>query len=188
MFHVKTTGRTPHQDATGSVYKRTIVKFGETVHFQHPSTTSHHMTGGRRARKSKTTWERGIFLGKTYESDTFLMGTPIGVHLARTVRRLPANDQADDELMATIQGTPWDRKIGQIGRPKREALPQAIVPPDAGAGPAPTAEDKERPEVKDPTVDKGLADGSGRIFAKDEAARRLDMDSAATDRAKRKAT
>ena len=28
MFHIKTTGRTPHQDATGSVYKGTIVKFG----------------------------------------------------------------------------------------------------------------------------------------------------------------
>ena len=107
-------------------------------------------------------------MGKTYESDSFLMGTASGVHLARTVRRLPIQDQADGDILATIQGTPWDRKIGQIGRPKREAPPQVVAPPSAAEdkkepkqqATTKTEAEEEKPEQKDVTVDAGLATGS----------------------------
>eukprot|EP00959_Pyramimonas_sp_CCMP1952_P150625 3152329-Pyramimonas_sp.AAC.1 len=87
-----------HQDATGTQYHGVILKFAEAAMFKHPMSSSGHVTGGRRNRKSKSMWEKGIFLGKTYESDEFLMGTSSGVHLVRTVRRLPEEDQSDLEL------------------------------------------------------------------------------------------
>ncbi len=55
-------------------------------------------------RKSKTTWEKGILLCKTYESDEFSRGTPFGVHLVRSVRRLPTEDQADKDIFSTFVG------------------------------------------------------------------------------------
>ena len=130
MYHIKSNGKTPHQDALGTKYKSTILKFAETAMFKHPVSSTSHMTGGRRARKSKSLWEKGIFLGKTYESDEFLMGTSLGVHLVRTIRRLPVEDQADKDLLSTIVGVPWDRKIGQIGRPKKEITVVIPVTPN----------------------------------------------------------
>ncbi len=62
----------------------------------------------------------GHFQCKTYDSDNFVMGTSLGVHLVRAIRRLPVEDQADRELLSIIVGVPWGRKIGQIGRPKKE--------------------------------------------------------------------
>eukprot|EP00959_Pyramimonas_sp_CCMP1952_P396176 8301026-Pyramimonas_sp.AAC.1 len=104
MFHIKSNGRTPHQDATGTKHHGVILKFAEAAMFKHPMSSSGHRTGGRRSRKSKPMWEKGIFLGKTYESDEFLMGTCSGVHLVRTVHRLPEEDQSDLELVAKMVG------------------------------------------------------------------------------------
>ena len=133
MYHIKTNGRTPHQDALGSKYSGTILRFAEVAMFKHPMTSTMHMSGGRRGRKSKTAWEKGDFVGKTYERDEFMMATPTGVHLIRTVRRLPEQDQTDPELMAKIVGVPWDRKVGQIGRPKGKVIVVPSTPPPAGA-------------------------------------------------------
>eukprot|EP00959_Pyramimonas_sp_CCMP1952_P248391 5192044-Pyramimonas_sp.AAC.1 len=73
MCHIKSNGRTPHRDATGTKCHGVVLKFAETAMFKHPMSSSGHMTGGRRTRKSKPMWEKGVFLGKTYESDEFLM-------------------------------------------------------------------------------------------------------------------
>ena len=51
-------------------------------------------------------FERAIFLGKTYESDEFLAGTPAWAKLVRTVGRLPRGQQADVALLQAIVG-PW---------------------------------------------------------------------------------
>jgi hypothetical protein len=58
MFCIKGTGTTPHMDAVGSKHKGVVMKFGETALFKHPASSTAHMTGGRRVRKSKTTWEK----------------------------------------------------------------------------------------------------------------------------------
>ncbi|CAK0818910.1 unnamed protein product [Prorocentrum cordatum] len=131
MFHIKSNGRTHHQDATGTKYHGVVLRFAETAMLKHPMSSSGHMTGGRRSRKSKSMWEKGIFLGKTYESDEFLMGASSGVHLVRTVRRLPEEDQCDLELVAKMVGAPWDRGIGQIGRPKGKRV---VILPTAPPG------------------------------------------------------
>ena len=152
--HVKSTGRTPHQDATGTKHNGIILKFAEAALFKHPMSASGHMTGGRRRQKSRTTWEKGVFFGKTYESDEFLMGTSGGVHLVRTVRRLPVEDQVDLELVAKMIGVPWDRGVGQIGRPKgkKVVVVPAVPKPD---GPE---DSNQRPGAPDVTVNKGIAE------------------------------
>ncbi len=121
MFHISSGGTTLHLDAVGSKHKGAVMKFGETALFKHPASSTAHASGGRRVRKSKTTWEKGIFLGKTYESDEFLMGTALGVVLVRSVRRLPTQGQADKDLFSSFVGAPWGRKVGQTGRPRKAA-------------------------------------------------------------------
>ncbi|CAK0871316.1 unnamed protein product, partial [Prorocentrum cordatum] len=159
MFHVKSNGRTPHQDATGTKYHGVILRFAEAAMFRHPMSTSGHMTGGRRSRKSKSMWEKGIFLGKTYESDEFLMGTSSGVHLVRTVRRLPEENQSDLELVAKMVGVPWDRGIGQIGRPKgKKVVVVPAVPPEEKQDEPEVEDTKQDKRVTDATIEGGIAD------------------------------
>eukprot|EP00959_Pyramimonas_sp_CCMP1952_P150624 3152328-Pyramimonas_sp.AAC.1 len=50
MSHIKSNGRTPHQDATGIKYHGVILKFAEAAMFKHPMSSSGHVTGGRRSR------------------------------------------------------------------------------------------------------------------------------------------
>ncbi|CAK0850526.1 unnamed protein product, partial [Prorocentrum cordatum] len=165
MFHIKSNGRTPHQDATGTKYHGVVLKFAETAMFKHPMSSSGHMTGGRRSRKSKSMWEKGVFLGKTYESDEFLMGTSNGVHLVRTVRRLPEEDQCDPELVAKIVGVPWDRGIGQIGRPKgKRVVILPTAPPEKKQEEIEVDDTKEEKGVPDPTVERGVAE-DGNSYA-----------------------
>ena len=40
-------------------------------------------TSQKRQLKGDTSWEKGMFLGKTSESDEYLLGTKRGVHTAR---------------------------------------------------------------------------------------------------------
>ncbi len=91
MFHVKMTGATPRQDAVGAKRNGVALNVAETAMFKNPASTTAPVTGGRRARRSKTTWEKGIFFGKTYGSDEC---TSVGLHSVRTVQRLPEEDQA----------------------------------------------------------------------------------------------
>ena len=92
-----------------------------------------------------------------------MRGTASGAHLERTVRRLCAADQVAQDLMATMQGTPWDRKIGQIGRPKREIIvakpPPTVTDERAGDEAKKKDQGPTIEEVPDVTVEAGLADG-----------------------------
>ncbi|CAK0831086.1 unnamed protein product, partial [Prorocentrum cordatum] len=168
MFHIKSNGRTLHQDATGTKYHGVVLKFAETAMFKHPMSSSGRMSGGRRSRKSKSMWEKGIFLGKTYESDEFLMRTSSGVHLVRAVRRLPEEDQCDLELVAKMVGVPWDRGIGQIGRPKgKRVVILPTAPPEKKQEETEVDDTKEEKGVPDPTVERGVAeDGNGCASAR----------------------
>ncbi|CAK0814682.1 unnamed protein product, partial [Prorocentrum cordatum] len=165
MFHIKSNGRTPHQDATGTKYHGVVLRFAEAAMFKHPMSSSGQMTGGRRSRKSKSMWEKGIFLGKTYESDEFLMGASSGVQLVRAVRRLPEEGQCDLELVAKMVGVPWGRGIGQIGRPKgKRVVILPTAPPEKKQEEAEVDDAKEEKKVPDTAVEKGVAE-DGRSYA-----------------------
>lgn len=78
-------------------------------------------------------------MGKTNESDEFLLGTRRGVHTARTVKRLREELRISEELVAEMKGVPWNTgtAIGRPRRPLAEALPSPQTPKPAATGEAP---------------------------------------------------
>ena len=62
--------------------------------------------------------QKGIFLGKMNETDEFLIGTPRGVHSARSIRRLEMRLTWSSDLVKDLRGVPWNRET-TIGRPRR---------------------------------------------------------------------
>ena len=50
-------------------------------------------------QKADPAWRRGIWVGKDWQSDEHLVGTPTGVVTCRSVRRLEPRDQADVKLL-----------------------------------------------------------------------------------------
>ena len=83
---------------------------------------------------------RGIWLGKTTESDERLFVNELGMYTARTVKRVPNSEQKRAELVRSLQGTPWDRLAGRpAGRPRKTA------PQTTPVATPPVAKETERP-------------------------------------------
>ena len=138
-FGLKANRRTAYEDAFGTSYMSAIVPFGEVVLFKMPASASGRKTQGGRQLKGDFSWEKGVFLGKTNESDEFLLGTRRGVHTARTVKRLREELRISEELVAEMKGVPWNTgtAIGRPRRPLAEALPSPQTPKPAATGEAP---------------------------------------------------
>ena len=138
-YGLKASRRTAFEDAFGHSYISAIVPFGEVVLFKMPASSSGRRTQGGRQLKGDFSWEKGIFVGKTNESDEFLLATKRGVHTARTVKRLREELRISEELMAEIKGVPWNTgtSIGRPRRPLADALPSSQTPKPAATGDAP---------------------------------------------------
>ena len=94
---------------------------------------------------------RGMWLGKTTESDEHLFATVTGVYTPRTVKRVPDTEQRRADLVKKLQGTPWDRLAGRpAGRPRKTALqaPPVATPPAAKASERPSEDASERRSAK----------------------------------------
>ena len=63
---------------------------------------------GGRLLKGDPAWEKGIFLGKMNETDEFLIGTPRGVHSARSIRRLEMRLRWSSDLVKDLRGVPLE--------------------------------------------------------------------------------
>ncbi|CAK0836065.1 unnamed protein product [Prorocentrum cordatum] len=97
--------QTPHEIATGTPYKGDICNFGETVLYRIARPARRGLTGGRRLHRGEAQWGRGIWVGRSDESQEHLVMTPRGLDRARTVRRLPEGKQTDKELLLTDGAT-----------------------------------------------------------------------------------
>ena len=102
-FSVGKDGRTPFELARGKPYRRKLIPFGETCHFMAVKGS------GSRLNKLDTKWEKGIFAGILPRSDEVLMLTSDGLRKARAIRRLPASERHDRELLLKVKGIPWDK-------------------------------------------------------------------------------
>ena len=69
-------------------------------------------------------------VGRSQTSNAHLIGTRVGIVVARTIRRLPTSEREDSSLMVAMRGTPV------AGRP------------DAAADDAPTRRDEARGGAK----------------------------------------
>ena len=71
--------------------------------------------------KLRSSWGYGLWLGRTQTSNAHLIGTRLGIVVARTIRRLPASEREEASLVMAMRHTPV------AGRPA-----------DVAAGDAPT--------------------------------------------------
>ena len=138
-MHTKQSGHPAFRDTTGEWYKGELVPCGETVLFRHARSKSGRKPLGKRQQKADARFDRGIFLGKSEETDGYIIGAKeYGVLTARTAKRLEPSKQHDREMMARIIGVPWDKSMGKSVR-KYIDSGQPYVP----ASSAPVAADAE---------------------------------------------
>ena len=54
----------------------------------------------------KSSWDHGLWLERSQTSNAHLIGTRVGIVVARTIRRLPASEREDSNLVVAMRGTP----------------------------------------------------------------------------------
>ena len=83
----------------GKNYNGVVVPFGECFLFK-----------GAPDDKYQDRWEKGVMVGKSDQTDEFILLTASGACKSRSVRRLEEKDQYDKEFMEKCVGSPWNPK------------------------------------------------------------------------------
>ena len=87
-------GRTSCEMMFDREYKGKVVLFGESVMYKDVT-----------ALKGEAVYKRGVWVGKSFWSDSHIVRTPKGAVESRSIRRLTTQFSADDLVMA--KGLPW---------------------------------------------------------------------------------
>ena len=87
-------GRTSYEMMFDREYKGKVVLFGESVMYKDVT-----------ALKGEAVYKRGVWVGKSFWSDSHIVLTPKGAVESRSIRRLTTQFSADDLVMA--KGLPW---------------------------------------------------------------------------------
>ena len=98
-FQPKSCGRTAYFQMRGKNYNGEVVPFGECCLFKRGPDD-----------KYQDRWEKGVMVGKSDQTDEFILLTAIGACKSRSVRRLEEKDQYDKEFMEKCVGSPWNPK------------------------------------------------------------------------------
>ena len=109
-FHVK-AGLTAHERASGCRYNGRLLPFAEPC-----------WAYVRPSQKGSPRWAMSIFLTKSCVNDMYVVATPRGVQLTRSVRRTGQPWASEKSLAENIKGVPWDYHLGTIGT---KMVPQA---------------------------------------------------------------
>ncbi|CAE7572656.1 unnamed protein product, partial [Symbiodinium microadriaticum] len=115
---------TPYKIVNGVEYLSSICRFGETVMAKLP----------KPGTKAQRRWIRGLWVGKLDRDNTNIILTECGALSVRSVRRLPAEAQANRTLMGSAAGVPWALRQGRVLREPPPMVAQPVVLP------APTVE------------------------------------------------
>ena len=139
-YHVKGKKKTAFEDCFGKPYQGEVMKFAEAALFRVAMSPSGKIRDGLRQGRADARFVRGMWLGKTTESDEHLFANEMEVHTTRTGKRVPDTEQKRADLVKGLQGTPWNRLAGRpAGRP-RKTDPQATP-----VATSPVAKETERP-------------------------------------------
>ena len=121
-YHVK-AGLTSHERASGCRYNGRLLPFAEPC-----------WGYVRPAQKGDARWAMCLFLSKSLINDMFIVATPQGVQLTKSVRRTGQPWATEAALAESVKGVPWDYHLGTIGT---KMIPQAKSrPPNAVPVPA----------------------------------------------------
>ena len=109
-LRVMASGWTSFQAVTGHRYTRELATMGEAVLARLPRAKGNRRAKGKTLHKGDIGFARGMWLGKTNESDEHIVGLENGmVVTTRTIKRLPPTRRWDRTLVAELRCMPWDR-------------------------------------------------------------------------------
>ena len=100
-------GTTAYESRTGNCYKSPLVPFAETVMVRVPIDPP-----GMR-RKLDSQWLKGVWVGRTDESDAHIVLTPHGTVTGRSVRRLPSELRFQRDLLESLTARVSDPAMSQ---------------------------------------------------------------------------
>ena len=100
-FTVK-SATTAYERACGRFYSGKVTMFGEAV-----------MGFLRTSLKGLPQCTRGVWLSKALSNDSHIIGTPTGIFLTRSIRRLPTS--FDLELLGELTASPWNCGCASLG-------------------------------------------------------------------------
>ena len=98
-------GQSSFQIKYGKPYTGEVLPFGEVVMCRVPHE-------GHMRHKLDAVWVKGAWAGRTEVSDEHIVLTDKGVVTTRSVRRLPAFDRVDLDVLSSVIGMPWSPKTG----------------------------------------------------------------------------
>ena len=90
-------GAPPYEIVFGRRFKGILLPFGEQCLFHLPS-----------RHKGDMQWRRGIYAGHNERNGASILLTPDGAFESRSLRRLPAEEQWNGEMVLAAKGLPWD--------------------------------------------------------------------------------
>ena len=105
-------GKTAHARQLGKPFESLVLPFAERVMWNDPTIQPAKLT---------SSWGCCLWLGRSQTGNAHLIGTRVGIVVARTIRRLAASEREEANLVVAMRGTPV------AGRPA-----------DVAAGDAPT--------------------------------------------------
>ena len=106
-FSVRVTGRTAYQEAYDTEWRGDLCTWLETVLFQESAIYTGALVMNRRRRKADATFTKGVWVGRSEDTNEHIVCTADGAFLTRSVKRLLVHLQADEEMLKVMRGTPW---------------------------------------------------------------------------------
>ena len=88
-YHVKSNKKTAFEDCFGKPYQGEVMKFAGAALFRLAVSPSGRVRSEVRQGQADERFVRGMWLGKTVDSDEHLFETDGGAYTTRTVKRVP---------------------------------------------------------------------------------------------------
>ena len=149
-------GKTAYARHFERPYESPVLPFAERVTWKDPTLQPAEL---------KSSWGNGLWLGRSQTSNAHLIGTRVGIVVARTIRRLPTSEREDSNLVAMrstpVGGRPAEAAAGDALTVTRHAVEQReviMVPASSGAplqadsGEGVSASSNPVPNLPKPTV------------------------------------
>lgn len=111
-------GTTAYEARNGVPYKSALVAFGEVIMIRVP------IDPPGLKRKLDTQWMKGVWVGRMDDNDAHIVITPYGTVTGRTVRRLPAGQRHQPDLVRAVRAEVSDPVLSQAALLK--ALPVSV--------------------------------------------------------------
>ena len=98
----------------------------------------------------------GLWLGRSQTSNAHFIGTRVGIVVARTIRRLPASEREDSNLVVAMRGTPVAGRPAEAAAGDAPTVTRHASSGAPGSGEGVSASSNPVPNLPKPTVAMAL--------------------------------